>query len=393
MKPKILIIGPIEDFGGRELEAGFVASVLKEVFEVSVLSTGNLTNKSQFHEIVDEIKITSLKKLLFERNIFLRPATLLSYLKNRKKEPAFFYINNKINFRYIKDKENAILKEVIQNYDLIFIIAHLQTLRTKEIIQYSREFQKPMVFRTTGEIELNNAPASYLNKVNLFIHHSLINANKLHMKLKNEKYMIIDQNSYMEKDLLKIPVPKKKVNKFVAIARLAPEKNLFNLISFFNEFGEKDDELLIVGTGILYSKLLSLIKGVENIKLIGHLSISELINIYQNCDCAIISAFTEAGPLVGIDAMAAGKIILSTETGAMPERLKDTYNDFWFQADNKKSFEKQFNRVKILKPSEVFAIGEKNRVIYNQNYSKRNIAEKYKNAVSEILINRSETCL
>ena len=186
MKPKILIIGPIEDFGGRELEAGFVASVLKEEFEVSVLSTGNLTSKSQFHEIVDEIKITSLKKLLFERNIFLRPATLLSYLKNRKKEPAFFYINNKINSRYIKEKENAILKEVIQNYDLIFIIAHLQTLRTKEIIQFSKEFKKPVVFRTTGEIELSIEAPSYLKMVTLFLHHSLVNANKLHGKLKND---------------------------------------------------------------------------------------------------------------------------------------------------------------------------------------------------------------
>lgn len=388
MKPKILIIGPIEDFGGRELEAGFVASVLKEEFEVSVLSTGNLTSKSQFHEIVDEIKITSLKKLLFERNIFLRPATLLSYLKNRKKEPAFFYINNKINSRHIKEKENAILKEVIQNYDLIFIIAHLQTLRTKEIIQFSKEFKKPVVFRTTGEIELSIEAPSYLKMVTLFLHHSLVNANKLHGKLKNDNYVIIDQNSYTESHLLKIPVINKKVKRFVAIARLAPEKNLFNLISFFQDSCENDDELLIVGTGILYPKLYELIQESRNIKLIGHLSIFELNNIYDNMDCAIIPAYTEAGPLVGIDAMAAGKIILSTEVGAMPDRLENTYNDFWFKPEEKKSFQHQFNRIKNLSPSEAYAIGDENRRKYIQKYSKKEISGKYRNCVSQLMANR-----
>jgi glycosyltransferase involved in cell wall biosynthesis len=392
MRPKILIIGPIEDFGGRELEAGFVASALKEEFDVNVLSTGNLTIKSQFHEIVDEIKITSLKQLLFERNIFLRPATLLSYLKNRKKEPVFFYINNKINSRYIKKKENAILKEVIQNYDLIFIIAHLQTLRTKEIIQFSRELQKAVIFRTTGEIELSTEAPTYLNKVSLFIHHSQVNANKLHGKLKSDNYAIIDQNSYMESHLLNIPVINKKVERFVAIARLAPEKNLFNLISFFQDTCENDDELLIVGTGILYPKLYELIRESRNIKLIGHLSIFELNNIYDNMDCAVIPAYTEAGPLVGIDAMAAGKIILSTKVGAMWERLQDSHNDFWFQPEDKDSFKKQFERIKNLSASEVHIIAEKNRNLYIQNYSTKEVSDKYRNSVSQLLQKSSKAC-
>jgi glycosyltransferase involved in cell wall biosynthesis len=392
MRPKILIIGPIEHFGGRELEAGFIASVLQEDFEVSVLSTGNLTNNSQFYEIIDDIKITSLKQLLFEKHNFLKPATLLSYIRNQKKETLYFYVNNRINSRFIKQRENVILKEVIQKYDLIFIIAHLLTSRTREIIEFSSQYRKPLIFRTTGEIELSGEAPSYLRKVNMFLHHSVTNAKKLHGKLNSNNYEILDQNSYMESDLLQIPVVKKKVKKFVAITRLAPEKNLFNLISFFKDSCEKNDELLIVGTGKLYSKLFSITKSIKNIKLMGHLSINELNNIYQEMDCAIVPAYTEAGPLVGIDAMAAGKIILSTEVGAMLERLQDSHNDFWFQPEDKESFKKQFERIKNLSSSEVYRIAEKNRSVYIQNYSKKEVSDKYRNSVSQLLQKSSKAC-
>lgn len=82
---KILLIGPIEDVGGRELEAGFAASVLHNDFEVDVFSTGNITESSQIYEMVDGIKMRSLKQFLFKRYAFLRPAALLSYLRNNKK--------------------------------------------------------------------------------------------------------------------------------------------------------------------------------------------------------------------------------------------------------------------------------------------------------------------
>ncbi len=385
MKPKVLIIGPIEDLGGRELEAGFIASVLKEDFDVDVLSTGNLTGFSQFYEIVDGIKMTSLKQMLYKKNWILRPATILSYLRNRRKEPLFFYVNNKVNSRLIKPRENKILREIIQKYDLIFIIAHLQTLRTKEIINFSRELNKPVVFRTTGEIELSGGAPAYLKDVNLFLHHSLINAHNLHNKLKTDNYTIIDQNSYMEPELLKIPVVKRKVIRFVAIARLAPEKNLFNLISFFKEYCEEDDELLIVGTGKLFSELSSIIGKTPNIKLMGHLSLKELKRIYTNCECAVIPAYTEAGPLVGIDAMAAGKIILSTKAGAMPERLEKSSNDFWFEPADKLSFKRQFERIKNLNPQEVYEVAKENREIYMKKYSKNIVSEEYLKWVKQTL--------
>ena len=46
----MLIIGPIGDFGGRELEAGFIANSLSDNYDVEICSIGNITKNSQVYE-------------------------------------------------------------------------------------------------------------------------------------------------------------------------------------------------------------------------------------------------------------------------------------------------------------------------------------------------------
>ena len=46
LKNKILLIGPIGDFGGREVEVNIIARALENDFNVSILSTGYMTADS-----------------------------------------------------------------------------------------------------------------------------------------------------------------------------------------------------------------------------------------------------------------------------------------------------------------------------------------------------------
>lgn len=381
MKTKVLIIGPIEDFGGRELETGFVASVLKKDFEVSVLSTGNISPKSQFYEICEGIRMTSLKQSLFKKYKLLRPATILSYLRNGRKEPIYFYVNNKFNSRLIKSREKSILKETIEKYDLIFVIAHLQTLRTKEIIELSEELEKPLIFRTTGKILKQKFPP-YLQKVNHFIHHSDLNARSLHEEINGPKYHIIDQTSFLESELLKIPLANKRVTNFGVIGRLSPEKNLENLILYFKESSDLSHTLYLVGEGELRLKLEKICAGIPNIRIIGSIASTDTPGFFEEIDCLILASYTEAGPLVGVEAMASGRLLLSTKVGAMEERLRGTGNDFWFEADDQGSFEIQFKRIKELDSGEISKIAMNNRNAYLKKYSQKEIAESYINAVN-----------
>jgi glycosyltransferase involved in cell wall biosynthesis len=391
---KILIVGPIEDFGGREIEAGFIAEALSKNYWVDIFSTGNISKKSQVYEFNFRGEITSLKKEIYRSNFIIRGLSHLSFLKNEKKHTKYFYVNNNLGKKLgFKKKENSILFNMISRYDVIFIVANIETLRIKEIINLSNQLNKKIIFRTTGEIGSVKLFPDYLKNVSVFLHHSENNAKGLHKGENFSKYILIDQSVHKEKEILKNKIVSKPVNIFGVISRLSRGKNIDTLINYFLKYSDMSDKLYIVGDGKEGESLREKYSKRTNIVFKGYVPREKLPFVFQEFDCLIIPSASEAGPLVGVEAMAAGKIILSTETGAMPDRLKDTYNDFWFQVGNEKSFEKQFHRIKNLKSSEVVKIGNKNRIIYNQNYSQRNIADKYRNAVSETLINRSEICL
>jgi len=93
----------------------------------------------------------------------------------------------------------------------------------------------------------------------------------------------------------------------------------------------------------------------------------------------VIPSHEEAGPLVGIEAMAAGKLIFSTKVGAMAQRLYNTENDFWFDINKEQSFLQLIERVKNIKPEGIKVIREKNRKIYLENYSIEKISNEYLN--------------
>ena len=90
----------------------------------------------------------------------------------------------------------------------------------------------------------------------------------------------------------------------------------------------------------------------------------------------IISSFHEAGPLVAIEAMAAGKIIISTDVGAMKSRLEGLHS-FWFKIDDLNSFEKNINYLNKLSIIELNNISQSYRKRYLQCHSIDYVAQKY----------------
>ncbi|WP_373056900.1 glycosyltransferase family 4 protein [Zunongwangia sp. H14] len=383
---RILITGPFEDKGGRELEAGFIASELKKEFAVQVFSTANLSRESQLYSFDDNLKVDTLKQFIWQKYWLLRPFTFVSYIRNRKKNPIYYYVNNRFTSSLIKKNEKKVLDNIIKDYDLVLIFAHLHTLRTREIIEIAYAYNIPILFRTTGEIK-EGLNLAHLKKVSIYIHHSYKNANKLHHSLIDNNFTIIDQTAMNEEELLKIKMQTTKPKNFTVLARLSPEKNIINLIRFFTKFSFPDDKLTIVGEGPLLPEIIQLTANYKNIIITGAIDNSKISKVYKESDCIIIPSITEAGPLVGIEAMAAGKLILSTEVGAMKERLKTTYNNFWFQADNEKSFGIEYKKIKILETNELLRIRERNRKVYLENYSKQKIIDKY---IAEVKRNINE---
>ncbi len=377
MQKKILIIGPIGDFGGRELEAGFIAKSLEKNFEVTICSTGDLTMKSQVFDFVKKEQVCLVKRMAFKNNLILKISSFLSFLKNKRKLPVFFFVNNEINKRYFKvdEKIKNEIRNIISKHDLIFICAQLSSNYTEEIINYSYSIRKPILFRTTGAIKKsNNANFDYLKKVTQFIHHSEVNAEKLNSQMLLP-YVIIDQCAYSESKFLKISTINNKVKTFVSISRLVKEKNIDVVINAFNRINDKSAKLYIVGDGPEKNNLEQIAQKNPSILFTGFTPNQELDRYLTLSDVLIVSYYDEeTGPLTGIEAMASGRLIISAKTGAMIERLP--FNPFWFDNDVE-SLLNQINKVFALNENETIQISQQNRERYVKYYSEEKISKQY----------------
>jgi len=89
--------------------------------------------------------------------------------------------------------------------------------------------------------------------------------------------------------------------------------------------------------------------------------------------------------LVGIEAMAAAKLILSTKVGAMAERLKNSGNDFWFDIEDQSSFFDSLAVINNLNDPEFQKIANTNREVYLTEYQFTVIKRKYTDCLNKYL--------
>lgn len=381
---KILIIGPIGDFGGRELECSFIASALSSKFTVEVCTTGSVSSQSQIYDFNKYQKVFSLNDLVCEQSIILKLLSIFSYSKNNFKGNWSSYANNGIAKKYFNYYKvlKTVIEKLVKKYDVIFICAQLSSSFMSDIVSFAKQNNKRIIFRTTGTIHDGNF--AYIENLDLVVHHSIANAINLE-KYKKHQYSIIDQYGFDDQSLLNVFTPSKSMKKFLIVSRLSSEKGVEQAILFFLQACNSDDILFIAGNGSLEDSFRNKYKDNTNIKFKGFVDREKLLDLFNLVDCLIICSPEESGPLVGVEAMGAGKIMISTKVGAMPERLSNTLNQFWFDYDDYESFKKAFESVKVLTQDDIFSISKNLREKYFQEYSMEKIKKKYLKIVSENL--------
>ncbi len=382
-KKNILIIGPIGDFGGRELEVNIIARALENTNNINILSTGYLTSDSFALNDLKKTVWNSVPKILFKTNLFVNFLSKISKFKNRGKFKSYGYVDNNLIKKIINlDKKHIeILQAELNKVDLVILCVQLTTKFLKEIIEYCHEKKIPVIIRTTGTIRTFNINEyGFLKKVNLFIHHSEANAKNLNSQIQLP-YIIIDQCALYEKSLLDISSSKRKSLKFGYLGRLSEEKGIIPIANFFSKTSYT---FIVAGDGPQKNELLNLFTDKVNCNYIGLLNSSEIDLFFNQIDILIIPSFEESGPLVALEAMVAGKIIISTKVGAMAERL-DNNNVFWFNIENLSSLEEAINLINQKNNFELEHISESIRKVYLKKYSYKVIKEEYVKVIQEYI--------
>lgn len=110
---------------------------------------------------------------------------------------------------------------------------------------------------------------------------------------------------------------------FAAIGRLAPEKNLALLLHAVARIGhDAPVRLLIAGDGPESAPLQQLVAGLglqSRVTLLG--TLEDCAPLYAAMDMLVLPSLSEGMPLVVLEAMAAGKPLLATAVGGVPELL------------------------------------------------------------------------
>ncbi len=97
--------------------------------------------------------------------------------------------------------------------------------------------------------------------------------------------------------------------KFLYVGRLAPEKNLQRLVTFFNDHPHY--QLTLIGQGPMYVALQAL--AGQNVILTGHVPNEELASYYQSHDIFILPSLREPWGLVVEEALYYGLPVLASE--------------------------------------------------------------------------------
>ena len=140
---KCLIISPINQWGGVNLDVGFIAQALMlENQDVFILSVGTYFDDCSLFDFVDSSKYDSVDRILYQNNKLIK--TTLQFLGVIKPMsiPLHQRLNNTFTKRFvdIHKKRLTVLEEYIANYDKIIICSQLTGKWNEQIVKIAAHF-------------------------------------------------------------------------------------------------------------------------------------------------------------------------------------------------------------------------------------------------------------
>lgn len=380
MNKNYIIFSPVFLYGGVNLDVAFISDIILEKNNLKIISLGDLYSNSSIYLFNKNLNYNSLNNLIYKKDLLIKNITNLLCLIKPINVPCHFRVENKLtksNLINIKKKKIKLIENEIKKTDVIFICSQLTSKYNKEIIEIASNNNKKIILKTTGQIKNNEITQEnliWLNKVDVFIHHSLKNKDQISNLTTHSKHYIIDQNAYFEDTFLKNK-QKNKIKNFFVLSRLDNIKQIDIAIKAFSKLNKSDVFLNIYGDGKEEESLTLLSNGIKNINFKGRIDYKDIPNVFAENDCLLITSKFEAGPYTAIESMASGTPLISSKVGAMEERLPNY--KYFFDGSEENLFE-MMNKILMLKPHEIKHLSDELKQTYLKNYSENRIKNKYR---------------
>ena len=174
-------------------------------------------------------------------------------------------------------------------------------------------------------------------------------------------------------------------NYFVYVGRLSEEKGIKTLIEAMQSI--KGINLCIVGTGPLENELKAIKDklNLENVEFLGFKTGNELKDIVSNSMFTVVpSEWYENCPMTVIESMAYGKAVIGSDSGGIPELIRNNETGLIFKTGNKDDLIEKIQYL-IKNPEKTVQMGKNGRKIAEVEYNKEIHFKRIKKVYDELL--------
>lgn len=168
---------------------------------------------------------------------------------------------------------------------------------------------------------------------------------------------------------------------FVSIGRLEPQKNYSLLLEAFADGPARTDpntKLIIVGEGYLRQNLEEQTRSLGLSARVHFLGLrTDIPNILAAADIFVLSSDYEGNPLVVMEAMAAGKPVIATAVGGVPELVEPEKTGILVQSGDARALANAMNRCLLMDEIERKAMGEQGAMRAVETFDIRTMVASY----------------
>ena len=124
------------------------------------------------------------------------------------------------------------------------------------------------------------------------------------------------------------------LNNFLFLGRLGERKGVYDLVKaidiLVNVEGLKQLKFHFAGDGEIdeVSKMVQNLNLTKNVEILGWVNSETKIDVLKKVDTVVLPSYNEGLPVALLEAMAAGKIILSTYVGGIPDLITEGVNGY-----------------------------------------------------------------
>lgn len=370
-------------YGGYELETVAISNLISELgYNTTLILRKNTANNS----ILNTMLCSNVKKLylsdIYRFNLYFFFYSLLLNIKYvLLKTSTSIYDSPRLRNYFNLHKTTGLLDKIIQSADLIYMIGQPKDYMANMLL-LAEKFNKRTIYHEITQLEdeyvnrkLHKMFVNVSDRCSLFIGCSLSKMGQMIKYFKTSNNVrCFEQWSYLtEKDLLKLPIVLSNILTIGIISRLSSEKRVLDTLKVIEKLlSGIEFTLVIAGDGPEYNDIQQFLNNSSTyqnrFKLMGYVEPKSIVDFYSIVDIIILSSNSEGGPITGMEAMCSGKLIISSDVGAMKDRISHGIDGYLFDKTNLSNINQVLGTILKLEANESLSIRQRARMKYLSNY-------------------------